>query len=112
MGRRVYSNVNDRFRHSNLGRVTYQQLEAVGHSRPGPVDIAYTPPGLAEEIKNDHMKRLLKEVQKIKPLMDARTDKRRRPISVSKEAFKMYRQLKLRPPAKKVATKKKSKART
>jgi hypothetical protein len=65
----------------------------------------------AEEIRSEaqvagevrHARDTLVELNKVRHLLDARTDRRRRPEGVSKDVFKLYRQLGLKPiiPAKK-----------
>jgi len=100
---RLYSNPNDRFRKSNLGRVTYQQLEPVAHPTAAANEANQMLAEMDEAVKDHHAKRMLREMMRIKPIMEARKDKRRRPRGVSKEAFKLYRKLRLKAPVKKKA---------
>src|SRR6185437_11528409 len=92
---RLYSNVNDRFRHSNLGRVTYQQLELIPKPDDGSGEVKLTLDEMDELGKDHYSKSLLQELLRIRPIMEARPDKRRRPQEVSKKLFVAYRKHKI-----------------
>lgn len=91
---RLYSNVNDRFRRSNLGRITNQQLRPVGGPRVDVLEANQTLAELDEALQDHHVKRLMQELLRIRPIMEARPDKRRRPQEVSTELFVAYRKYK------------------
>lgn len=90
------SNVNDRFRHSRTERVTWQQMKKVqGLTTPSrevvaAQEIEATALAAGEKRQAQH---ILRELMRVKPIMDARHDKRRRPPGVSTAAFKMYSKL-------------------
>lgn len=102
---KLYSNPNAFRRTLNLGRVTNQQLQKVQRlTTPSAEAVA------AEEIlcaaqaagEKRQAEHVLRELVRVMRVMEARTDKRRRPEGVSTEAFNLYRKLKLKhPPAKK-----------
>lgn len=98
---RVYSNPNTWRRTLNFGRVTDQDLRPVGAPRCDVIEANQTLAELGEAVSDHLSRKALREVMRIKPLMEARTDKRRRPKGVSKAAFKLYRKLKFKLPAKK-----------
>ncbi len=99
--RRLYSNPNDRFRTLKLGRVTNQDVERFKSNRHR-TEAAEEILAEAEEATADrNAKQAVVDLKNAKCLMDARTDRRTRPPGVSKAAFKLYRQLGLKPiPAK------------
>ncbi len=97
---RLYSNVNSRFRTLNYGRVTDQQLERASHTpRANFIEANEVLAELQQAVDDHHAQRILSELIRIKPIMEARPDKRRRPQEVSKELFKWYRKLRFKFPA-------------
>lgn len=97
---RLYSNPNAWRRGLNLGRVTDQQLQPVGSPRVDVIEANQTLAELDEAVQDNYSRRDLQEMLRIKPIMEARRDKRRRPKGVSKKAFKLYRKLKFKLPTK------------
>ena len=84
---RLYSNVNNRFRRSNLGRVTDQQLRPFGSPR---VDVVEANQKLSEmdEAVQDHLtKSLMRELLAIRPIMEAIPEGRDRPDMRDAEAL-------------------------
>jgi hypothetical protein len=92
---RLYSNVNDRFRRSNLARVTDQQLRPFSSPRMDVVEANQTLAQMDEAVQDHHTKSLMRELLRIRPIMEARPDKRRRPQEVSKKLFVAYRKYKI-----------------
>ena len=88
---RLYSNVNSRFRHSNLGRISDQDLRPVSNPRMDMVEASQQLAEMDEAVQDHHTKRLMQELLRIRPIMEARPDKRRRPQEVSKKLFVAYR---------------------
>lgn len=95
---RLYSNPNAWRRGLNLGRISNQQLEPVRNPRADVIEANQKLAELDEAVEDSHARHVVREMLKIKPLMEARPDKRRRPKGVSKRAFKLYRKLKLKLP--------------
>ncbi len=88
---RLYSNVNSWRRGLNLGRITDQQLRPVSSPRVDVIEANQTLAELDEAVQDHHTKRLMQELLRIRPIMEARPDKRRRPTEVSKKLFVAYR---------------------
>jgi len=89
MGR--YRNVNAWRRHSQTERVTWQDLREVSSPRMDMVEASQTLAEMDEAVEDHHTKRLMQELLRIRPIMEARPDKRRRPQEVSKKLFVAYR---------------------
>ncbi len=96
---RLYSNPNAWRRGLNLGRVTDQQLRLVSSRGVDAAEANSKLAELDEAVGDHHSKQALRRILKIKRLMEARKDKRRRPRGVSKRDFVLYRKLRLKLPS-------------
>ncbi len=88
---RLYSNVNSWRRGLNLGRITDQQLQPVSSPRMDVVEANQSLAEMDEAVQDHHIKSLMQELLRIRPIMEARPDKRCRPQEVSKKLFVAYR---------------------
>jgi len=102
---RLYSNPNDRFRHLRTERVTNQDVKRFKSGRHHTQAAEQIIDEAEQATADRNAKQAVVDLKSMRGLMDARTDRRTRPPGVSKEAFKLYRKLGLKPipttPAKK-----------